>query len=712
MTFKDMVSRLMSNEKNFSYLDNLVNNSDKDTIKLDSDIVSGASDKLEYREGIEIKRDNLVIDGNGHTIDAKNNGRIFKVEDKTVIFKNITFTHGKSLPKDASFESFFNSSFGGGAVYAAGCKISFINCRFADNADNRGSAIYFGYSDATIGDCDFINNTASEFGGAILNDDDSNLTIMNSRFLNNSAFKYGGSIYNVESSLKLLGCDFANQTLDENAIKTCISGNLILRDCSFTNANVFLNNICVARNCRFNDCEITVSENGDLYYLKDDGDTISFSGNNVHHFDQEKDGIKELTMYEMAGEFVKFFPRFNDADFKEQDKIHDEMVEFLEVWRRMCSWETNFVMAHVIVNVLDLSLEEIEENYMHLVNRDAAMDPSQFDTLHEIFEEVLKFKEIPPQNFKELDGLIHSGDNSIKFRSDFILDESEIAEYKDGIEIDVHDLVIDGNGHVIDAKGNAQMFRIDARNVSFKNITFKNGFGKMGGAISNIGDVDFISCRFIDNMASELGGAIVNDERMTISDCEFIENSTGGVGGAIAATYVSNLEIKNTKFVKNKSSLDIDCIGEVIPSDAQGFGGAIYNNGKLEIDECEFDENSADRCGGAMIILPESKVNIVNVSFKSNTSRLDGGVIYNMGEIEFRNSKFSNNSAENSAGAIYALESSKIKLVNSKFDGNDSHNRAVFNKGKLELVNCEISNTDIVNEGDLSVNDNALPDNI
>ena len=144
MTFQDMISRLTKNEKNFSYLDNLINKSDKDTIKLDSDIVSSASDKLEYRDGIEIKRDNLVIDGNGHTIDAKNNGRIFKVEDKTVIFKNITFTHGKSLPKDASFESFFNSSFGGGAVYAAGCRISFINCIFADNADNRGSAIYFG----------------------------------------------------------------------------------------------------------------------------------------------------------------------------------------------------------------------------------------------------------------------------------------------------------------------------------------------------------------------------------------------------------------------------------------------------------------------------------------------------------------------------------------------------------------------------------------
>ena len=155
-------------------------------IILDSDIVSSTSDKLRYCEGIEIRRDGLVIDGRGHRIDAMTNGRIFKIKDKTVTFKNITFTHGISLPRNQSFEAVFNSTIGGGAVYAAGCRISFINCKFEENVNNRGSAIFLGYSQTVIEDCEFINNNASEFGGAIFNDDDSTLTVINSKFQDNT----------------------------------------------------------------------------------------------------------------------------------------------------------------------------------------------------------------------------------------------------------------------------------------------------------------------------------------------------------------------------------------------------------------------------------------------------------------------------------------------------------------------------------------------
>ena len=122
MTFQDRILRRLQKSNNFRYLDDLVN-SGKNEVKLTCDIALEDSEELVYGEGIEIKTDDLTIDGNGYQIDAKGKARIFNIENKNVTFKNITIINATPKPVSNSIASMF-SSLKGGAVSAFESKLS------------------------------------------------------------------------------------------------------------------------------------------------------------------------------------------------------------------------------------------------------------------------------------------------------------------------------------------------------------------------------------------------------------------------------------------------------------------------------------------------------------------------------------------------------------------------------------------------------------
>ena len=74
------------------------------------------------------------------------------------------------------------------------------------------------------------------------------------------------------------------------------------------------------------------------------------------------------------------------------------------------------------------------------------------------------------KNFKYLDDLIHSGVKEIILDSNIVLSNDEASEYLEGINLDVDDLVIDGNGHSIDACGKTRIFHSTSKNITIKNI--------------------------------------------------------------------------------------------------------------------------------------------------------------------------------------------------------------------------------------------------
>ena len=117
------------------------------TLKKDYRYDSGDSG---YRGGIIISKDNIVIDGDGHTIDGAGQARIFNITSNNVTLKNINFLNGYS--------------------------------------EGNGSAIYT-YGNLNILDSIFFNNTAVQRGGAIYVERSISDFTINSTFINNSAYQ-------------------------------------------------------------------------------------------------------------------------------------------------------------------------------------------------------------------------------------------------------------------------------------------------------------------------------------------------------------------------------------------------------------------------------------------------------------------------------------------------------------------------------------------
>ena len=262
---------LEESPKTFTDLNKLINDNQDIQINLDCDYVFSKISDSHLTEGITISR-SISIYGNGHTIDANNQARIFNVTNY-VNFYNIFFVNAKA---DSG------SAITGNNYYVSGC--SFINnhadrmggamsggfaqsSTFKDNsADRWGGAVYKG----SIDNCTFIGNSAEQ-GGALY---DTYAT--SSKFTGNTAGLYGGAVYgsSVEKSV------FIGNTAKSHAGAVF---NAYVLKCNFTN-NYAPNGGALggesysAQNCIF---ENNNAEDGGAMYGGDAYDCI-FRNNYAH----------------------------------------------------------------------------------------------------------------------------------------------------------------------------------------------------------------------------------------------------------------------------------------------------------------------------------------------------------------------------------------------------------------------------------------------
>lgn len=274
------------------------------------------------------------------------------------------------------------------------------------------------------------------------------------------------------------------------------------------------------------------------------------------------------------------------------------------------------------------------------------------------------------ENFKYLDDLIQNAEKEIVLNCNIVFDDDG---YDEGIPIDADDLIIDGNGHFIDAKCNGRIFNIDGKNITIKNLKFKNGSGMMGGAayvslqssclienscfiknrsflggaILNRGNLTLIDSKFSNNSSEEVAGAIKNDGKLTVEGCTFSNNSSKCHAGAIFNT--EDLTLNGCVFSKNGIEYS---------------GGAIYNfSGKIMLEGCTFNHNFAKRYGGA--IDNWDGVLILNgCKLTKNSVKGDGGAILN------------------SYGGAMKIEDSEIEfnLPNDVKDENPRRSKKIFEK--------------------------------
>lgn len=335
-------------------------------------------------------------------------------------------------------------------------------------------------------------------------------------------------------------------------------------------------------------------------------------------------------------------------------------------------------------------------------------------------------------NFKELDDLIHSGVKEIVLDSDVIENDMDNYGLLEGITIDVDDLVIDGQDHIIDARRERQIFQVTGKNIVLKNITFKNGKNHFGGAIENNGELHIINSCFRDNkgfkdggaiqnrgkleisnsffknnLADEIGGAIYNLGELTLQKCSFKHNSSLKEGYAIYSRSLLLLKIRsvinmeecsfvaNTKRVINPSSNQFFPFEELFkrkrpprPKAAEVITSALHNasDSLIFIYDSEFVEND-----GAILNGSSSRIIVEGTSFEANTSKHEGAAIFNMGECVVNESCFKKNKSYNEGGAIANIGAYDFLIGKSVFEVNssDKSGGAIWcDNQKLDMIDC------------------------
>ena len=689
MGFFDKVKNAVGS-KNFKYLDDLIHSGQKEIV-LDSDIVLGWREEKKYLDGIKLDVDDLIIDGNGHIIDAQGKTSIFFCTGKNITIKNITLKNGfaeyggaiknggeltitgsiltgntvqgkcseggairnrGSLTIIESTLTENTSEWSGGAIRNRG-SLTIIESTLTGNTAKDGGAIYnYDGGELTISKSTLTGNTAQKDGGAIYNYDDGELTITFSTLNNNTAEHEGGAIFNHDGMI---------------LIETDYGGILNISGCKILNNkspnNIIFNKFFMeVHNTKFNNNQskhVLVNEYSEFNISIIDSE---FIGNNV-----EKDVI------------------FNNG--------------------KSCTIKNTIFednLSRNITNKTDLTLisSKIKDDGQSILNDGHILIRQSQNLEDKIYGEGTVETDVIPQeetfDFGYLDKKIHeSKSKEIILDQDITFENYEIDYYEGGIELDMDDLVIDGNGHTIDGANKSRIFIVTGKNITLKNITFKNGvthdnyhyhFNDSGGAIRiNHNDkITIENCKFISNTAQSNGGAIFSrDCELTVTEST-LNNNTANNGGAIHK--------RDGKLTITKSTLT----GNTAQGE-YGGGGAIDGlDCEITVTESMLNNNTAKRDGGAIdngkIYNNSAELTIHDSTLQENTSIL-GGAIQNRGcKLTITESTLNNNTASD-GGAIYN-EGGVLTITISTLTGNTTENSrplggggAIFNKyGKLTIT--------------------------
>ena len=650
-------------------------------LTLDSDIAMTDDEAAGFVNGVAINK-NIRIDGKGHTIDAKNLGRIFSIgEGFTVTLTNATLINGKATE--------------GGAIYNDG-SLTLSDVKLSDNAaDSYGGAVFNNgelvVSDSVFDSNDVLNRGSAsvDYGGAaIYNWYDGVLTVSGSNFTNN--------IKNYKNGDRLVG---AVATIGDATISDSYFVNNAGRWGGAISASGYLiagddvNTLTVSGS--------TFKENGGLYgagiFVAGSDFTVSdcvfdkntaFGKGNMTPNNNNGAAIvvtdtgKDITGAITGSNFTNNKAQYGGAIYicEGNIAISDSLFENNSADVEGGAIDIDSAINNPVVTV---------ENSKFVNNTPQAIHNSK--ELH-----------LGIETFTDLQNAIDLVDGILTLDSDIAMTDDEAAGFVDGVAIN-KDIVIDGKGHTIDAKNLGRIFEIDGGfAVTLTNVTLTNGKADKGGAIYNFGNLDLVHVNFVNNTA-KYGGAIMNYAYGLVLDDSTFTNNTAKIGGAIYNS-ADCFVVGNSTFANNTATSN---------------GGVIFNYGiGFVVGNSTFVNNSA--ADGAGAILNGGRGFVVgNSTFANNTATSKGGAIYNYG-IGFvvGNSTFVNNTAED-AGAVYN-EGDNSVVGNSTFVNNTAEDAgAVYNKGDNSVVGNStfVNNTAtsiggaIINNGKLVVDNSAFEDN-
>ena len=691
------------------------------TLTLNQNVAMTTKEAADFTNGITINKD-ITIDGKGHTIDAKNLGRIFSIgEGFTVTLTNVTLINGKADK--------------GGAIYNDG-SLTLSDVKLSDNAaDSYGGAV-FNNGELVVSDSVFDSNNvlnrgsaSVDYGGAaIYNWYDGTLTVSGSNFTNNiKNYKNGDNLVGAITTIgnaTVIGSNFVNNSgrwggaisatgaeLRKNSSTLTVS-NTIFKD----NSALYAGAVYIwGSNYNIADCVFdnnTAFGKGNMTPNNNNGGALVVS--QVSRFNEPITGTisgskftNNKAQYGGAAYFNKGFVTITDSVFENNVATAEggavgfshASVKDLVVSINNSSFVGNKApVAGAIFTNVDSKITN-----SNFINNSAAKIGGAICNVNDLTVENSKFVNNTPQaihnskelhlgieTFTDLQNAIDLVDGILTLDSDIAMTDDEAAGFVNGVAIN-KDIVIDGKGHTISAEDLGRIFSIgEGFTVTLTNATLINGKADKGGAIYNDGSLTLSDVKLSDNAADSYGGAVFNNGELVVSDSVFDSNnvlnrgsaSVDYGGAAIYNWYDGVLTVSGSNFTNNIKNY----------KNGDRLVGAVATIGDATISDSCF-VNNAGRWGGAIsasgYLIAGDDVNTLTVSgstFKENGGLYGAGIFVAGSDFTVSDCVFDKNTAfgkgnmtpNNNNGAAIVVTDTGKDITGAITGSNFTNNKAQY----------------------------------
>ena len=712
------------------------------TLTLNQNVAMTTKEAADFTNGITINKD-ITIDGKGHTIDAKNLGRIFSIgEGFTVTLTNATLINGKADK--------------GGAIYNDG-SLTLSDVKLSDNAaDSYGGAVFNNgelvVSDSVFDSNDIVNRGSAsvDYGGAaIYNWYDGTLTVSGSNFTNNiKNYKNGDNLVGAITTIgnaTVIGSNFVNNSgrwggaisatgaeLRKNSSTLTVS-NTIFKD----NSALYAGAVYIwGSNYNIADCVFdnnTAFGKGNMTPNNNNGGALVVS--QVSRFNEPITGtisgskfINNKAQYGGAAYFNKGFVTITDSVFENNVATAEggavgfshASVKDLVVSINNSSFVGNKApVAGAIFTNVDSKITN-----SNFINNSAAKIGGAICNVNDLTVENSKFVNNTPQaihnskelhlgieTFTDLQNAIGLVDGILTLDSDIAMTDDEAAGFVNGVAIN-KDIVIDGKGHTISAEDLGRIFSIgEGFTVTLTNATLINGKADKGGAIYNDGSLTLSDVKLSDNAADSYGGAVFNNGELVVSDSVFDSNdivnrgsaSVDYGGAAIYNWYDGTLTVSGSNFTNNIKNY----------KNGDRLVGAVATIGDATISDSYF-VNNAGRWGGAIsasgYLIAGDDVNTLTVSgstFKENGGLYGAGIFVAGSDFTVSDCVFDKNTAfgkgnmtpNNNNGAAIVVTDTGKDITGAITGSNFTNNKAQYG-GAIYIC-----------EGNIAISDSLFENN-
>ncbi|MBR0058006.1 MAG: right-handed parallel beta-helix repeat-containing protein [Methanobrevibacter sp.] len=680
----------------------------------------------------------LTINGNNHTIDANGNQVFnFLLHDASnkIIINDLIIKNAKSSSNGASIyiQAYSTSTTNFNLAV-------FNNCDFINSTtSNTGGAVYITLSRSgknpgvIFKDCEFKYNTAANAGSIYVNTPIS-LYCQNSNFINSTALNIGGVIYHAVNynRLQVTGNTFINCSADSYGV--IYQGGLENAYSGKVKNNTFIN--CSAH---VNPIGLTLVDTNDvinetiIHYEKDLADYFINIENNLVTLPKNADLNSYSNIMVPSGVTVDG----NGAIIHAKGNVvftSGKLIKNLTIINGTLRDTGYFTSSVLYENLTFINSSSIQVSSIGkvsdaiFINCSSPLNsgfklPIYWDNI--IVDDV-KYNQILDQQLKPFYKFTLSSNLMTDLTENMTITlEKNDYSILSTIPIIGNNIILDGNGSTISSVYGQQIFHMYGSNITIRNFVFKDsnnplyfhGYHTPNQAFPEdisqfYGNV--INCSFIN-----VTNAIYSKAGGTVKDCNFTNGS--GYAYSMDTSFNNKLNLSNSNFENYKmtsNSLVTIKNGDVTNCNftnittLTGKGAAITINTNANINNSNFRNCSALTAGSIYQSNANGVVRVSKSSFDGNVAKANAGAIYVEGTLILDDCELNNNTAD-SSGAIYSH--GNLIVTNSSLTNNSAVlGGAISSDGDNAVISdCNVSgNTAVVGAGISLTGDNATVDNV